>query len=57
LFLVGIEIYLRECPWIVYIQCSSEKVFVHLIFISFCNDSIVGVGVLKYPYKTEKSQL
>jgi hypothetical protein len=56
-FLVGIEIYLRECPWIVYTQCSSEKVFVHLIFISFCDDSIVGVGVLKYPYKTEKSQV
>jgi hypothetical protein len=57
LFLVGIEIYLRECPWILYIQCSSEKVFVHLIFISFCDDSIVGVGVLKYPYKTEKSHI
>ena len=56
LFLVGIEIYLREGPWIVYIQRSSEKVFVHLIFISFCDDSIVGVGVLKYPYKTAKSR-
>jgi len=38
LFLVGIEIYLRKYPWIVYIQCSSEKIFVHLIFISFCDD-------------------
>ena len=38
LFLVGIEIYLRKHPWIVYIQCSSEKIFVHLIFISFCDD-------------------
>ena len=26
-FLVGIEIYLRERPWIVYTQCFSEKVW------------------------------
>jgi sulfite exporter TauE/SafE len=31
LFLVGIEIYLRGGPWIVYIQCASEKVMIRLL--------------------------
>ena len=26
-------------------------------FISLCDDSIVGVGVLAYPYKTEKGHI